>query len=334
MDHESRRSDDLTVVVPTLNEAGHIDSCLRSIAEQTLRPSIVLLVDGGSTDRTIEIARSTAAEVELDLDVVLNPARRVPHALNLALQHCSTGLMARIDAHATVSEDYLERVVDGLRVAEGAGGVKLAVARSAQGRANALALSTRLGVGGSRYHYATTIDDDAEHIPYGAYRTEIARMLGGWDESLPVNQDFEFDYRLRRSGGRIRLDPAARIYWQCRETLAGQFQQYRRYGAGKAAVIRKHPRSASARHVAPAGIPVLAVGTVITGSRIGGSVLVAYGAALAVGLARPARRAGVALPRAVASVAAMHVGYGVGLIEGAFGKGHSSQLGASRGDAS
>ena len=35
----------------------------------------------------------------------------------------------------------------------------------------------------------------------------VARALGGWDEKLRVNQDFEFDYRLRLAGHRLLFDP-------------------------------------------------------------------------------------------------------------------------------
>jgi hypothetical protein len=57
----------------------------------------------------------------------------------------------------------------------------------------------RDGVGGSTYHQGTSVRE-VEHVPFGCYRTEVARQIGGWDERLVVNQDLEFDHRLRRAG--------------------------------------------------------------------------------------------------------------------------------------
>src|SRR5690349_17821863 len=55
---EDWRTATVDVVIPALNEEEHIALCLASVLRQTLRPRQIILVDDGSTDRTIEVAEA------------------------------------------------------------------------------------------------------------------------------------------------------------------------------------------------------------------------------------------------------------------------------------
>jgi DNA-binding NtrC family response regulator len=76
----------------------------------------------------------------------------------------------------------------------------------------------------------------------------VLRELGGWDEDMVTNQDYEFDYRVRASGRELLFDPAMRIDWRCPATIKGFFRQYRRYGRGKVNTLVRHPESGAVRH--------------------------------------------------------------------------------------
>ncbi|MCP5027743.1 MAG: glycosyltransferase, partial [Actinomycetia bacterium] len=230
-----------TVAIPALNEEATICACLESLCHQTLIPDRVIVADGGSHDRTIERVHRFARDASIRIDVIDNPQRRVSTGLNSALAISDTDFFFRLSAHATLSARYLEILTGHLEEGwTGAGGRKVAVGTTPQGRANAAALGSRVGIGGSRYHYSTRVCE-VDHVPSGGYKTSVAKSLGGWAEDLPVNQDYEFDQRLRSHGGRIILDPSAMSYWQCRQTLTGHFAQFRRYGAGKAKVVLRRP---------------------------------------------------------------------------------------------
>src|SRR5690349_17486601 len=62
---QSRRETraDVSVVIPAFNSAATIEGCLAALAEQTVMPGEVIVVDDGSTDDTPEIARRMGAEV-------------------------------------------------------------------------------------------------------------------------------------------------------------------------------------------------------------------------------------------------------------------------------
>jgi len=157
-----------------------------------------------------------------------------------------------VDAHSTVPEGYVSGAVAHLRSGRwgGVGGRKDAVATTPAGKAIAVVLGSPLGVGGSVYHHGLQVRS-VDHIPFGAYPTALLEEIGGWDERILANEDFELDHRLRVAGHELLFDPALRIAWRSRQSLGELFGQYRRYGRGKALVALKHPGSLRVRHAAP-----------------------------------------------------------------------------------
>ena len=227
----------------------------------------------------------------------------------------------RVDAHSWIAPGYVRRVVDELHRGGwgGVGGRKDGVASSPTGRAIAQALGSRFGVGNSRYHYGTE-RDIVDHVPFGAYPTELLRALGGWNGSLRANEDFELDYRIRRLGHKLLFDPTVRIFWETRESIPDLFRQYRRYGRGKAEVALLHPHSLEARHLAAPGLVLDLVGaSLIAPWRpiVALAAVTPYVAALAAACAIVAKRkrdlrAALWLPPAFL---AMHLGWGLGFWE-------------------
>jgi len=149
----------------------------------------------------------------------------------------------------------------------------------------------------------------------------LCRELGGWDERCVVNQDFEFDWRVRDAGHELLFDPELTIDWECRQSIVDLYRQYRRYGRGKANVVALHPRSIEPRHVAPpalvAGLAVAA--TLLVRKRPGAAaaVIAPYAAALAAATVLTAPtvdRKG--RPFLAPAFAAMHVGWGTGFWQG------------------
>ena len=310
----------VSVVVPTFNEERSISICLDSVLAQTWSDLEVLVVDGGSTDRTLELVAEYAA-VDPRIRVVNNPRKVQPAAMNVAAAAATTEWIVRVDAHSTVPANYVELVMEHLPSGEwgGVGGRKDGVADTVAGRAIAAALGSRFGVGNSTYHHGTALQE-VDHIPFGAYPVAVIEELGGWDESISSNEDFEFDYRVRLSGRRLLFDPRLVIFWETRQSVSAFFQQYRRYGRGKALVLRKHPDSASPRHLIPAGlVAALAVAAVLVPVRPRWSAAIVAPYLAAIGLASVTTAPTVSVPESrrwlPAAFSAMHIGYGLGFWE-------------------
>src|SRR3954447_6256318 len=217
----------VSVIVPARDEERAIGATLTALRNQDHRNLQIVVVDGGSTDRTVDVVRRHMAE-DPRIELVHNPRRTIPTALNTGLAHVRGRWLVRMDAHSTVDPGYVRAAVSRLREGGwgGVGGRKDGTGTTPAGRAIAAALGSRFGVGGSLYHHGVR-EQEVDHIPFGAYPTDLVRWLGGWDDRLVTNQDFEFDYRLRRSGAVLLFDPRLRIAWQSKQSVREFYRQYR-----------------------------------------------------------------------------------------------------------
>jgi succinoglycan biosynthesis protein ExoA len=317
-----KHSDDLvTVVMPARNEERAIAAALESVLGQTYRNLQFVVVEGGSTDRTRSIIEERQVQ-DPRIEILTNPMPSIPVSLNLGLAAARGRWLVRVDGHSTVPPTYVADLVARLREGTwaGVGGIKPGVGVTPAGRAIAAAMSSRFGVGNSKYHYAIS-ELEVDHLPFGAYPVDLLRDVGGWDESLVANEDYELDYRLRRRGGRLLLIPSVVIAWQCRQSVPDLYRQYVRYGKGKADVALLHPTSLSVRHVvAPALVAWLAQAALRARRHPGQAALMVCPYVAGVGVAtRQTRRAldndadWVHLPGAFT---AMHVGWGYGFWAG------------------
>ena len=311
----------VSVIVPARNEERWMARCLDSILAQTHGDLEVLVGDGMSTDGTRSIVESYSMD-DPRVRLLDNPAGTTSASLNVCLRAAAGRVVVRVDAHSEIPPDYVALALQRIERGNwgGVGGRKDGIGEGAAGRAIAAALGSRFGVGNSVYHYGThprTVD----HVPFGVYRTEVLRSLGGWDESVTSNEDFELDYRLRSAGHELLFDPALRIKWMSKQTLAGFFAQYRRYGRGKSEVARRHPGSVAARHLAaPALVAALGGAAFVAPRRprLAAGLVAPYAAALAAASAVTARKVegGAAKALVPAAFATMHVAWGLGFWEG------------------
>ncbi len=249
-----------TVAVPVLNEERSIVECLRRLREQTVEDIEILIADGGSSDRTRELV-TEAARNDCRIRLIDNPERLQSAGLNACLDEATSPLIVRMDGHAFVEPDYVERCLAVSRSTGAAvvGGVMVPVPRPGLvPEAIALANRSWWGAGPARFHGGGQ-EGPAETVYLGAVRTSVARRLGGWAEDVGVNEDYEFNHRVRAAGEVVWFDPSLRVQYEPRSSLHAVVRQYFRYGRSKARVMLRHPSSIRGRQLVPLGIaPVVA----------------------------------------------------------------------------
>ncbi len=254
---ESQSTNLVSIIVPCYNEEKSILWLLEALLRQSFpRDKLeVIVADGMSTDgtrRQIELFHQN--HPDLHLRVVDNPKRTIPAALNTAIRHANGEFVLRLDAHSIPAEDYVERCVRALQegLGDNVGGVWeiRPGAQTWQARAIALAASHPLGVGDAHYRYATR-PGSVDTVPYGAFLRTTLERLGGFNEHLLTNEDYELNARLRQSGGRVWFDPRIRCAYLARATFIELARQYWRYGYWKARMLRRYPRTLRWRQVLP-----------------------------------------------------------------------------------
>jgi glycosyltransferase involved in cell wall biosynthesis len=310
--------------MPIRNEARGIEEALESVFSQDLDvPFEVVVAEGRSTDGTREVLSAIASR-EPRLRVVDNPKRGIAAGLNAGLAAARGRFLVRMDGHARMLPGYVGILVDHLRTgnAEVAGGRIDAVGKGAFGRAVAAAHGSRFAIGNAAHHYRTE-PALIDHVSFGAYRTELAREIGGWDESFARNEDYEFNRRIRLAGGRILIDPHARGEWDVRETPLALARQYFSYGFWKVRSLARHPGSLRLRWLAP---PLLVLGLIALGAlapTVGvwplAILSAAYVTFLLVGAGALARSLGIrSIPFTFVALATIHLAWGAGFVAGTF----------------
>lgn len=316
---------DVLVVIPALNEEAHIEACLRSLLNGDVRLGEVLIVvaDGGSTDRTRTIVRNFAVDCP---NVVLlhNPKKLQSAAVNLAARTFNAGrrYMVRCDAHAVYPADYVMQVAESLARR---GVASLVVPMDAEGKtcfqkANAWIVDTPLGSGGSA-HRGGRKSMFVDHGHHAGFDLKTFLHVGGYDESFSHNEDAEYDKRLVRSGGRIFLDADIRLAYLPRATVGSLARQYFNYGKGRARTILKHREVPRLRQLIPPAALIACVFGIALAPLVpwgllfpGGYLAVLAAASLAMAIRK---RAACGLLAGVAS-ATMHMSWSAGLLKQLF----------------
>ena len=242
----------VTIILPTLNERSHIRDCLDSLKKQDYLNIVeILVVDGGSSDGTQEIVTADGGIVRL----VNNPRMTAAAAMNIGIKESTTDVYVRVDAHTLYATDYVSRSVATYdeSKAQVVGGPMRPTGTNPFGRAVAAVTSSPLGVGPGRFHYSEKLEE-VETVYLGIFDAEFVQNVGGYDETNLqwASEDQELNYRIRRAGGKILLDPNIRSTYFPRDTPRALARQYHNYGMCKASTLAKHKRLPYLRPMVPA----------------------------------------------------------------------------------
>jgi glycosyltransferase involved in cell wall biosynthesis len=257
----------VSLILPIRNEEKHIAETLHAILVQDY-PSErmeILVVDGMSSDRTREVVREIAHSTPVPIQVLDNPRRIVPTAMNTGIRAARGEVIIRVDGHCRLPEDYVRVCVQALEEtgADNVGGMQHPVGTTYIQKAIALATSSPLFIGNSYFRFAEE-EREVDTVYLGAYPREVFDRIGLFDQELVRHQDYELNARLRNAGGTIRYLPRLKVAYTPRGSLSAFARQYFQYGMWKVRVMQKTAQAFRPRHFAPtlfslgvlAGIPL------------------------------------------------------------------------------
>lgn len=320
----------VSVVMPVRNESDFIGRSLGAVLRQDYpHDSLeVIIADGLSNDSTRTQIEDLKSSSVIPVHVVDNPEQIAPTGLNRAIAKARGEIVVRVDGHCEIEPDYVSNCVKYLQAgkAEGVGGPIETIGDTLAAKAIAAAMSSKFGVGGSSFRCVNNREMYVDTVAFPGYRRDILDKVGPFNEELVRNQDDEFNYRIRKAGGRILLAPDIRSQYYSRSTFKSLWRQYFQYGFWKVRVLQLHPKQMSLRQFVPvcfvAAIVLLLVLSIFTGF-VGLIVLAAllslYAAACVAGTINESRRLDLrALPFVLLSFPILHLSYGLGFAGGLF----------------
>lgn len=121
------------------------------------------------------------------------------------------------------------------------------------GETFAAAMSSPWGIGNSGFRTGAGSDVPrlADTVLFGAYRRRVFERIELFNPNRVRHQDYEFNDRLRASGGAILLVPSLKATDHVRPSLASLWTQYWQYGVWKVRFVRNQPASLRALRLAP-----------------------------------------------------------------------------------
>ena len=242
----------ISVILPVFNEEKHIRGCLDSLVSQSYPVEFTefIVVDGNSTDRTLEIVREYMGQYPVR--ILSNPARKTPVSLNMGIRASKGLFIVRCDAHARYPADYIERCIACLKEtgADNVGGILQTRADGFTGNAIVKLLSSPFGVGNSAFRINNK-SGYVDTVPFGAFRRSVFDTVGMFNEELLRSEDNDINARIWANGGKVFLSDSVYTVYYCRNTVSTLLKQALQNGNALFRTLKINPRAMKLRHYVP-----------------------------------------------------------------------------------
>jgi glycosyltransferase involved in cell wall biosynthesis len=211
----------VSLIATVLNTDDHVDGFLASIAAQSRPPDEVIVVDGGSTDGTLERLRDADG-----VTVLSAPGANIARGRNVAIAAAAHEAIAVADADCAYGPEWLAALLEPLGT-----GADVAMGWTApvvDTFLDACVASLGFPLGPDEID-PTTFMPSARSV---AFRREAIDAVGGYPEWLAIGEDMWVNHRWRERALDLRMAPGAVAHWHPRGSLRAIWTQYLRYARG------------------------------------------------------------------------------------------------------
>ena len=212
----------VSLITTVLNAGGNVGRFLQTVAAQTRQPDEVVVVDGGSTDGTLQELRRAEG-----ITLIEEPGASIARGRNVAIAAAEHDVIAVSDADCVLEPDWLERLLEPI------------------GSGADVAMGAYRPITETFFHRCLAAVnlpdpdewDEATFMPSGrsvAFRRQAIEAAGGYPEWLEIGEDMYVNLRWRELGLDMRLAREAVVWWRLRPDLRSTWMQYFRYARGDA----------------------------------------------------------------------------------------------------
>ncbi len=234
----------LSVVISTLNSADTLNYTLSSLLSNDFPRDHyeVIVVDGGSTDNTLDVCKS------FQVEVLFCPKKGWGAALNLGVNKTRGDIVCITDSDVVVPDDWLRKIWEFFHEypdVEGVGGPNFAprLCRNSIQRftGDIFVEDQRFPIKLTRSQYMKMWDGGLVCGPAYAYRRKTLLSAGGFNESLMSYSDVDLCWRLVKMGKHLMFNPEIKVvHLGFPSTLKGVFKQQFKWGKGLGEVKKLH----------------------------------------------------------------------------------------------
>ena len=216
----------VSVICTLKNEESSAKELIDSLLSNYRMPDEIVIVDGGSTDRTIEIINSYIKR-GAPINLIIKTDVNIAEGRNRAIKNAKHDFIASIDAGCKADKDWLKNLLIPFE----------------ENPSIDVVAGFFLPYAGSKYEevvgellYPKLESMNTERfLPTSksiAFKKRCWENVGGYPEWLFTGEDTLFDLKLKESGYKFAFAKDAIVYWRPRSTLYGLFKQYFLYAKG------------------------------------------------------------------------------------------------------
>ena len=222
--------DKISVIIPVKNEEEKIERCLEAVFSQSLKPHEVIVVDGHSTDQTVERAR------EFPVRIFYEDYHTRAGACQIGVGNAEGEFVAFTDADCIPEKNWLEDVVK--EFGEGVVGVGCGIKNMGEGlweKSINLISGTFLGSANSvqgRFFKDKRYVNSISGCNSMYYKEDVLKV-GGFDVGLSTAEDTELNRKLLRIG-KLLYTPNAVVLHNHKRGLKEFAKRMYQYGYGRA----------------------------------------------------------------------------------------------------
>ena len=247
----------VSICVVAYNEENNLPNLLEDIVAQDYPHDKieVVLIDSCSTDNTKKIMLEFQKNQKdfWNIQVLDNKKKKQACGWNVAIKNYKGDLISRIDAHSSITKNFVSENVKLQNEGEFVtGGPRPNIIDEKTSWKETLLLAEQSMFGSSIAKYRRNGEKVyVNSLFHGTYRREVFEKIGGFNEALGRTEDNEIHYRIRQAGYKICFSPDILSYQHARNTLKKMLKQ--KYGNGYwvALTLKACPGCLSIYHFVP-----------------------------------------------------------------------------------
>lgn len=216
----------VTTVISVLNEESSIVHLLNGLEEQTVDPSEVIIVDGGSTDSTLRLLHEYQKQ-NLNLKILSLTKANRSQARNAGIERAKTEVIVVTDAGCVPKPNWLEKITQPFFDAPKTEVVAGFYDPDPQNQFEEIVANV------------TSIRpwnfDQETFLPSSrsvAFTKTIWRKVGKYSEKLSHNEDLPFAESLKKSSKHWKVVKDAQVIWRQPTSISELMSKLQRYALG------------------------------------------------------------------------------------------------------